>query len=261
MELLFWGHGPSDKNEKIQLHKHTFIQIEIILNGIRRCWNSEDDILLKAGEAVLVPVNVEHSFTNQSDDLEYLSFKIRIDEESTFSHRIFKIFRDPFVDWIIKDFRELAHNKRYNSSPVYTELMHALLGALLTHLNQSNSCVPENTMLLTIRKCIIKYGAKCNVGVLADELNMNIYKLRREFKRIMRELPAGGIRYSSPQMLIKSELLAVAFKHLRESNVKVGAISDMLHFNNLYTFSRFIKNNTGLSPNNYRKKYSKLQEI
>ena len=58
--------------------------------------------------------------------------------------------------------------------------------------------------------------------------------------------------------LIKSELLAMACKYLRESNVKIGEISDMLHFNNVYTFSRFIKNNTGLSHNSYRKKYSQL---
>lgn len=259
MELLFWGHGPRNKSEKILPHKHGFTQIEIVLNGLRRCKNDVDDILLKPGEAIIVPFNVEHSFTDKSDDLEYLSFKIRIDEEYALPHRIFKIFRDPFVDWIIEDFRKLAHNKRYNSSPLYMELMHTLLEALLTHLNKNNLLAPENTMLQEIRKNIIKYGAKCNVSTLADELMMNIYKFRREFKRVMRELPPEAMRYGSPQMLIKSELLAMACKYLRESNVKIGEISGMLRFNNVYTFSRFIKNNTGLSPSSYRKKYHRQE--
>jgi len=54
-------------------------------------------------------------------------------------------------------------------------------------------------------------------------------------------------------MVQREILLAFACKHLRESDVGIGELSDMLHFNNVYTFSRFFKSKTGLSPSAYRK--------
>ncbi|MBR2357244.1 MAG: helix-turn-helix domain-containing protein, partial [Lentisphaeria bacterium] len=259
MELLYWGHGPNCKNEKIRPHRHSYTQIEIILYGVCRCQNSADDILLKAGDAVIVPFNVEHSFANRSDDLEFLSFKVKIDKEYCQPQRIYKIPHDPFVDWIINDFRELARTKRYKSSPMYLELMHTLLEALLNHLDRNDLLVPGNPLLLSIREKILKYGARCDINTLAELLKVSVYKLRRDFKKAVRELPAGSIHCNSLKMLIKSELLAIACKHLRESDVKISEISDMLRFNNVYTFSRFIKNNTGLSPSSYRKKYHRQE--
>lgn len=254
MEILFWGHGPRFKNEKFRLHKHDFTQIEIILSGSRRCKSPEDDILLRSGEAVIVPFNVEHYFYRPSDDLEYLSFKIRIGDEHTMPGRIFKLPGDPFVNWIINDLREIARNKRYNASPVYIELMYSLLNALINHLQSRNSLTPESPLLQEIRTIIIRYGARINVNLMAEELGMSVYKFRRQFKQMVRELPPGAIN-PSPQIFIKNEILTLAYKNLRESSVSIGELSDMLHFNNVYTFSRFFKNNAGLAPSEYRKKH------
>lgn len=255
MEVLFWGHGPRFQNEKIMEHKHDFAQIEIILSGSRRCKSPDDDIIMRGGEALMVPFNVEHYFYKPSDDLEYLSFKFRVSEEYVMPRHIFKLPHDPFIDWIIKDFREIARNKRYNSSPAYIELMYSLLEALLKHLQNSNRLSPESPLLLAMRTIITKYGARINVNLMAQELNMNVYKFRRQFKRMADDLPPGSIS-SSPQIFIKNELLVLACNNLRESSVGIGELSDMLHFNNVYTFSRFFKNNTGLSPSEYRKKHN-----
>ena len=94
--------------------------------------------------------------------------------------------------------------------------------------------------------------------MLAEEMNMNVYKLRRKFKRAMQDLPLAA-RYESPQQFIKNELLALACKHLQASSVSIGELSDMLNFNNVYTFSRFFKNNTGLSPSQYRQQHTLQQ--
>lgn len=255
MEILFWGHGPRFQNEKIKEHKHDFTQIEIILKGSRRCKSLNDDILLRAGEALIVPFNVRHYFYDPSDDLEYLSFKFRINESYIMPSWAFKLPDDPFVNWIINDFREIARNKRYLASPAYIELMYSLLEALLKHLQRGNQLTPEPPLLQKIRTIIIRYGGRINVNLMAQELGMNVYKFRRQFKEMVRELPPGAIN-PSPQIFIKNEILALAYKYLRESRVSIGELSDMLHFNNVYTFSRFFKNSTGLSPSEYRKKHS-----
>lgn len=255
MEILFWGHGPGRKNEKIALHKHGFTQIEIMLNGRRRCKNAEDDIQLTAGEIIVVPMNVEHCFFEHSSDLEYLSFKIQSDEEYSMPSRLFKVSNDLFVHWVINNFREIIRNHKYSVSPASFEIMHVLLSALMEHLKVNNQLRPEPPLLHEIRQNIARYGARCNVNVLAEELGMNVYKFRRKFRKAMLEL-APGARFSSPQQFIKNELLSSAIKHLCGSDVSIGELSDMLHFNNVYTFSRFFKNNTGLAPGAYRKKHS-----
>lgn len=258
MKLLYWGHGPCSKNEKIRQHRHDFNQLEVILYGSRRCKSPENDIFLRAGEAVFIPCNVEHHFYKVSDDLEYLSFKFSSDEGYAMPSQIFKVPNDPFINWIIKDFRELARNKLYNSSPVYIELIHALLADLVRHLQHGNLLNPEAPLLREIRTAILRYGARVNVNIIAQELGMNVYKFRRKFKQMISELPPDSIA-PSPQIFIKNEILALAYKNLRESDFSIGEISDMLRFNNVYTFSRFIKNNTGLSPSSYRKKYHRQE--
>lgn len=255
MKILFWGHGPRRKNEKIAPHKHGFTQIEIILNGRRRCKNAEDDIQLVSGEIIVVPMNVEHRFFEHSSDLEYLSFKLQTEKEYSMSSRLFKIPNDAFVGWVVNNFREIIHSPQYNTSPTYLEIMHALLSALLTHLYEHNQLSPEPPLLHTMRQHIARQGAGCNVKILAEAMNMNVYKLRRKFKRAMQELPLAA-RYDSPQLFIKNELLALACKHLQSSSVGIGELSDMLNFNNVYTFSRFFKNNKGLSPSQYRKAHA-----
>ena len=258
MKILFWGYGPRRKNEKIALHKHGFTQIEIILNGRRRCKNAEDDVQLVSGEIIVVPMNVEHCFFEHSSDLEYLSFKLQTDEEYSMGSRLFKIPNDPFVSWVVNNFREIINSQKYNTTPTYLEIMHALLSALLTHLKAHNDLSPEPPLLHIIRQQIARQGARCNVNVLAEEMNMNVYKLRRKFKRAMQDLPLAA-RYESPQQFIKNELLALACKHLQASSVSIGELSDMLNFNNVYTFSRFFKNNTGLSPSQYRQQHTLQQ--
>ena len=253
MKILYWGHGPCLKNEKIRLHRHDFHQLEIILYGSRRCKSPEDDIVLRDGEAVIIPFNVAHRFYTPSDDLEYLSFKFSCDEEYVMPSRIYKVPNDPFINWIIKDFWELTRNKRYNSSPVYIELIHALFADLLEHLHRGNLLNSEAPLLREIRTAIFRYGARITVSTMAHELGMSVYKFRRKFKKIAASLPTGTIS-PNPQIFIKNEILALAYKNLQESNVSISEVSDMLHFCNVYTFSRFFKNSTGLSPTEFRRR-------
>ena len=45
-----------------------------------------------------------------------------------------------------------------------------------------------------------------------------------------------------------------AKKMLYQSKLSIGAIAEKMSFSDIYSFSRFFKNNEGISPTEYRKK-------
>ena len=257
-ELLYWGHGPRPgENYPIRMHKHDFCQIEMILKGERVCKSPEEQLLLRTGEAVFVPTNVAHSFADVGgpESLEYLSFKFRLGEDCSLPPRIFRIPRDPFSDWIFNDFKRLIADRTYQTYPACSELMAALLNALLEHLHHGTRLSPEPPLLSQMRTNIWKYGALLRVDSCAAELGMSMHQFRREFQRAMREVPLAAMRCRSPAVFIKQELVGIAAKRLRETDISIGNLAEMLHFNNIYTFSRFFRNAVGCSPSQYRKKY------
>mgnify|MGYP003307770211 CR=1 FL=1 len=47
-----------------------------------------------------------------------------------------------------------------------------------------------------------------------------------------------------------------AKEHLQNKNLSIGEISQMMKFNDIYSFSHFFKRNSGMSPLQYRKQFS-----
>ena len=74
----------------------------------------------------------------------------------------------------------------------------------------------------------------------------------------MKKQPPDTGYWENPSDFMKNELTKIAANHLLESNISIGEIAEMLWFTNIYTFSRYFKNNTGYSPSEYRKKFRKI---
>lgn len=85
---------------------------------------------------------------------------------------------------------------------------------------------------------------------LAQQFYVNKYTLMRNFSK---QYGVGVIKYYNE----KRTELAKAL--LAKTNLSVSAVSEELNFTDIYTFSRFFKNNTGLSPMQYRKERKRLE--
>lgn len=258
MELLYWGHG---KKEKIgtfsRVHKHDFCQFEIIFCGTRNCQSENKIFKLHRGEIIFIPANVSHRFVDTSSDLEYFSFKFRVENPEKLPQTTSKLPHDFLVDWIFDDFRRLAQDDTYSRSPLHLRLITHLLNALYEHISEKYSS-NEPPLLVTMRKEVYRHGAKADMGAVAEDMNMSITQVRREFKRIMKKQPPDAGYWKKPSDFIKNELTKIAANHLLESNISIGEIAEMLWFTNIYTFSRYFKTNTGYSPSEYRKKFRKI---
>ena len=257
IELLYWSVGPAARNEKILLHRHDYCQLEVILQGRRQCCLSARQTLeLAGGDAVFIPAGAVHGFAPApTDDLKYLSFKFRTGElDIVLPETPLSIKHDFMTDFLINNFRQLVLNNNITGSPLYWELTGSLLDILIRHILQEHRSDPEPELLKQMREQVFRYGARCTVNSTAESLGMTLPQLRNNFRKAMRALPPEAVHYSRPAGFIAAELTSIAARHLQESNLDITKIADLLQFNNIYTFSRFFKHNTGLSPQSYRKK-------
>ena len=257
IELLYWSIGPAARSEKILLHRHDYCQLEVILQNRRRCCLSDRKTLdLANGDAVFIPPGTLHGFAPaEADDLKYLSFKFRLDKSDILLPETpYAVKHDFMTDFMINSFRELALNCSTAGSPLYLELLNSLLDMFVKHILQEHRIAPEPELLKKMREQIFRYGAKCTVNSTAEALGISLPQLRSKFRKAMHSLPPDAARYSRPAGFIAAELTAIAGRHLQESDLEITRIAELLQFNNIYTFSRFFKHNTGLSPQSYRKK-------
>ena len=257
IELLYWSVGPAIRNEKIMLHQHDYCQLEVILHGSRQCRiSARQKLELKSGSAVFIPAGAVHGFAPAAgDDLKYLSFKFRIDQpDIKLPKTPLRIKHDFMSDFLISSFRQLAEQNNTAGSPLYLELASGLLDILIKHILQEHRIDFEPVLLKKMREQIFRYGAGCTVKSTAAELGMTLVQLRYNFRKAMQMLPTDAVRYNRPAGFIAAELAGIAARHLRESDLPISRIAELLKFNNIYTFSRFFKHNIGLSPQSYRKK-------
>lgn len=83
---------------------------------------------------------------------------------------------------------------------------------------------------------------------LANQFFMNKFTMMRKFREEYRK---NIIQYCNEKKLAESVRL------LENTNLSVNSIGNRLNFADAYSFSRFFKNGTGISPNTYRKKSGK----
>lgn len=258
IELLYWSIGPAVRNEKILLHQHDYCQLEVILQGHRQCRVSGGKRLdLSNGDAVFIPSGTSHGFAPAAvEDLKYMSFKFNIDRPDILLPEMPLVIKHDFMtDFLINNFKELVlNNNHVAGSPLYLELISGLLDILIKHILQEHRSDAEPELLKKMREHIFRHGAAATVNSTAETLGMTLTQLRNFFRKVMQSLPDDAVHYSRPAGFIAAELTGIAARHLRESDLEITRIAELLKFNNIYTFSRFFKHNTGLSPQSYRKK-------
>lgn len=145
-----------------------------------------------------------------------------------------------------KDFWSVE-NLQYMAQPiekVFDDLLNTI-GTFITAVNASNN----TNMNLSIRKAMdIIEQEYCNpmlgVGYVAEKLCLNDNYFSRLFKE---ELGVSFVDYVGQIRLDKAKML------LRKSNFKIKDISDKVGFSNSHYFGIWFKNNTGVTPSQYRK--------
>jgi AraC-like DNA-binding protein len=88
------------------------------------------------------------------------------------------------------------------------------------------------------------YTFNITLDSLAEQLYINKFTLMRNFKA---KYGINIIKY------YRKKRIDYAKKLLTETNYSVYTIGELLNFSDIYSFSRFFKSQTNMSPNSYRK--------
>lgn len=123
-----------------------------------------------------------------------------------------------------------------------------LLELIITQFEHTHSDVAPvaHTVANTVKNYIDNnYFEPVSLDFLADLFHINKFTMMRRFKTTY------GI---SIMKYYNNKRIAAAMKMLQDTNMTVKGIGETLHFTDAYSFSRFFKDEIGMSPQKYREK-------
>ena len=230
----------------------------------------------KKGDAVLIPPGVRHSFTvgedefvqphvhfdavyGENSEITPVSFRKRekmSDEERALIQE--NVFADSEIPYIFTPTDPTAFGRLFfgvidaflAKSRGYELICKARMTELLCLiLNQfdGNVPTPADTGRVDSVKGYIdaNYRQIITLDMLEKQFYANKFTLMRNFKKAYR---VNIINY------YRARRLEYAKRALRGGSLTVGALAEQLNFTDIYSFSRFFKQQTGMSPSEYREK-------
>lgn len=233
-------------------------------------------------DVVLIPPGVHHRF-DSLDGLDFIQPHIHFDlvysDKSAITPISYKPVRDMseeekaliqenaflnkhipyvFTPCDIESFRELFFRiiRIFNDRPANFELLYKMDMIRLIHeiLSQFEVRLPSAEMSAQDPAIAVKsyidnnYTQIITLENLQTHFYCNKFTLMRSFKRLYR---CNIITY------YRNKRIEYAKKLLSESSVTIRQIGEALGFTDAYSFSRFFKLYTGISPREYRNKTTK----
>ena len=244
-------HEKSPMPQKI--HSHTFMEIFFVTEGRGMFFYHQQFFPIQKGDILIINPNIDHA-ERTDDKLVYFTLgvknvKMTNISTSNFIFNVGKEFNEYkfLFNLILQEVSEQKHGYSvisHNSFDIlYLKLLRAFKTDSVTETIQPIPSAVENI------KQLIDCGS-ISKNITLDELAamacMNKYHFVRCFKALT------GLPPITYLINIKIEY---AKKYLIYTNNKIGFISDLLGFASTVFFTRKFKLATGLTPNEYRKKY------
>ena len=264
--------------EKCIIEKRIIYDYEIIYVQSGSCYINVDgtDYLCTAGKIVFLRPGIPHSFRvpdnckfcqphihfdavyNENSSITPVSFKdydkMSKAERLLISNDIFKDINIPtvFESDSNKEFKKLFFELISNYSEgkkdivKYKALMLEILRLIINQFSANSDEIDvKNSVRLKAVKEYVDANFMHNISLedIASYFSFNKYTLLRGFKNMYGDTI---ISYCNKRRMETSEKL------LTETTLTVKEISEILNFTDEYTFSRFFKNNRGVSPSSFR---------
>lgn len=244
-EILYWGRGSSNQASP---HVHSFFQLEIGIRGAFRGIGAGEVFEIGPGDCWLIAPEELHGFREVERPFEFVSIKFNFPRFS-FRHE-----NNAVTARLAANLVELLPE---TAPPPFSDdarlrLLNGQLYLLLEELHRNAGPPKKATppLLRTIAEAVLRRGYRLNVNLLADELNLTLSQLKYQFQKVNHTASPNLKHY------LDSLLIFAAGNHLRYSDLKPGAIAQMLNFPDVYTFSRFFKHRTGRTPRDFRRQHA-----
>ncbi|MDF2719390.1 MAG: AraC family transcriptional regulator [Paenibacillus sp.] len=231
-------------------HTHTYWQMEIVTQGVLRSGFRGESLLLETGDILLVPPGWEHEFIYDKPGISWITLKFERREDAApvwggvirgghFTDRLVSSFKIAIRGSASKDYEKtfvvgfLDTMFQYiRSDDFHTSADSS--GALLGHITD---------------KVLARGGRAVTVNELAEELSYTRSHLSKKFKEITGQ---------SLKVYIDQLRMQKVEELLRYRELGIAEIAGDLGFNDIFSFSRFVKKHTGVSPREYQVRWNGL---
>ena len=257
IRLLHWGRSWENlsRSGKWQFEYHPYCQLEVCVRGKLIVRLPEQEFVLHAGDMLLIPPGTGHSVNYPESGNEFYSLKF---EAASSPEKPFFAAAGKFNEWCLQSFR-LCHSAEARFllpiDPATREIVEGLLQLCMQHfVSKKDSVQPDMPPLFRkIRETVLIAGHSINVSECAKKMNMSAAQLNYQFAKELKKFNLLPEEYSVKK-IIDEALLYLINRYLIYTDFPLGTVSRQLKFNNVYTFSRFYKRLTGISPSSRRGK-------
>ncbi|MFD2115745.1 AraC family transcriptional regulator [Paenibacillus yanchengensis] len=230
-------------NKTVALHHHSHWQLEIIIDGSVQSNVEQNNYTLYPGDMLLLPPYVKHNFVYHCPDVKWITLKFERDWHDR-PHWSGVITRNDTTAKLITAFQTVV--ERVDVSPyeraftagilealfeyVHTELLH-------TNRNAEQAFFDEITTFITS-----KAAQPLTVQEIAEHFGYTRSHLSVKFKQIS----GYSMKHHIDQLRIQH-----IKQLLRYTEFSISTIAIQLGFADLFSFSRFFKKHTQLSPREF----------
>lgn len=248
-------------------HYHDCHQLLFITEGEAEVTVAERRYIAQGGSIIIISRLEEHSIRITSP--VYKRFAVRISPDIALmgnkSYLLFSVLTNrPAAFSHIADlsdmqgsaealFKKLVEEKA-ECLPLGDEQCYTLLKLLLILLYRHSPklFLRDDTSAVKTVKSIQSqlennYGREYRLEQLAEEFNISKYYLSHTFKKITGYSPMSYLQYCR---------IAAAKKYLAETGIPISSIIELCGFSDNSNFSRSFKEQTGITPTEFRKKYN-----
>jgi len=246
-------------------HAHSKIEIHYILKGSLIVETEQKTIHVGEGEALVIASNRSHRLMNGCDQCS-LRVVINLSLSSSGNHPesdelVARIENPPLQSVklpayasqvLLYSIDETQSNEFGYSSIIEANLLIFLflLGRELggKDIERDDEIRVKKTLMDLRMESIVSYlnhhaYEQLNVEQLAGILNLSVSQLERTVKYCIQK---------TPLKLIQEVKIEKARELLKNPDLSIGAIADMLRFSNEYHFNRIFKSIEGMPPGKYR---------
>ncbi|WP_446897903.1 AraC family transcriptional regulator [Clostridium sp. LBM24168] len=263
-----------DRFVRFNNHKHDYLELVFVYSGSIRQIIDDKSIEIKKGEILIMDMNVEHSIEESGED--DIAINVLIKKEFfdwVFMHQIAD--NDLMSNFIVKSlyeknkFKQFLYFKTSKNKKVwgfmisilmeYYENKNGMETAIRAYmillfnelLRDYNKYLPNNVVYkidsnvaIEIMKYVGNDYRNVNLKDLAEHFNYNIDYMGKLVKKVT------GKTFKELQRNIKIERAKYL---LRNSNISISDIILKVGYSNLSYFYKQFKENTGITPDEYRK--------
>lgn len=247
MKILYSNRGPS-RTEYTEWHTHSFWQLDYMIDDLGKEAFFESEgvrIKMSTGGGVVIPPYCPHCLTyTRGQIIQPMKFECSDISDDTLRPIGFK--HDTFPGLAAHLFEQPQPVLEVEKEIYGHYLMILILTLYQDQLKlQDQSCgVKDSRLVKTVRWIDRNRHKKITLAMLSSRAGLSESQLRRLFQNEL---------HNNPMDYVRSRRIENAKEHLRYSDMNIGQIADTLGFANQHIFSRLFKQQTGISPSQYRR--------